>query len=194
MKLGEIADIGTGLVLNRKKADSEKECVKTYDTITLRSIDNEGAFNAQLFEKFESREELSENYISKYGDIVIRLSEPNTAVFISAKYEGLLISSQFCLIRIKGNKFSPEFITWYLNSLYVKKEISKSMIGSALGIIKTGFLNDLEVSEVTLEKQKKIAEIDLLRRREKELSEKLVEEKTKLYEITIKKIFEGAME
>lgn len=191
MKLGEIAEIGTGLVLTRKKAESEKETAKIYNVITLRSINNQGYVDRTLFEIFESREELGDNYISKKGDIIIRLSEPNTAILIGEEDEGLLISSQFCLIRIKGNKFLPEYISWYLNSSYAKKEISKSMIGSTLGIIKTSFLNELEIPKIPMEKQRIITEINLLKKIEKALMEKLIEEKNKLYEITIKKIFEG---
>ncbi len=190
MKLKDIAYIGTGLVLNRKKANKDDEIVKKYKIITLKSINNDGFIEKDLMEEFESKEELSSNYISQKGDIVVRLSEPNTAACIDKECEGVLIPSQFCLIRPNSLEYIPEYIAWYFNSQFVKKEISKAMIGSTLGIIKTGFINELELNKISIDKQKKIVEISLLKKREKELLQKLIKEKEILYETVLNRIYE----
>lgn len=190
MKLKKIAKINTGLVLNRKKAKSKENIAMKYKLITLKSISQIGIIDKNELDKFNSNEILSENYITKFNDVVIRLSEPNTAVFIDKELEGLLIPSQFCLIRVKSDKINPKFLSWYLNSNYVKKEIQKSLIGSAIAIIKTSFLNDLEIRNISLEKQNKIVEINDLKIKEEKLTKKLIEEKNKLYNGLIKKIIE----
>ena len=52
MKLKDIADIGTGLVLNRKKADVDDKNVKKYKMITLKSINSDGFIEKDLMEEF----------------------------------------------------------------------------------------------------------------------------------------------
>ncbi len=190
MKLGKISKINTGLVLNRKKAESEKTAKRKYKLLTLKSIQNNGKIEKESLEEFYSNEVLAENYITSKGDVVIRISEPNTAVFINEDLEGILVPSQFCLIRVEEKKINPEFLVWYLNSEYIKKKIQKSLIGSAIGIIKTSFLNDLEIKIFSIEKQEKIIKINDLKDKEEELLNKLLEEKQKMYSYLTKKIFE----
>lgn len=190
MKLGKISKINTGLVLNRKKSESEETAEKKYSLLTLKSIQNVGKIEKEHLDEFYSTEVLSENYITSKGDVVIRISEPNTAVFINAGLDGILVPSQFCLIRVNEKKINPEFLAWYLNSEYVKKEIQKSLIGSTIGIIKTSFLNELEVKIISIEKQEKIIKINELKNKEEELTKKLIEEKQKMYSYLTKKIFE----
>ena len=62
MKLGNIAEIRTGLVLVRKKASVEYEVKKTYRLITLKNINDKGVFNKEDFEIFESNDELNKEY------------------------------------------------------------------------------------------------------------------------------------
>jgi len=190
LKLGKISKINTGLVLNRKKAESEETAKMKYKLLTLKSIKNNGKIEREYLEKFYSNEVLAENYITSKGDIILRISEPNTAVFINEDLEGILVPSQFCLIKVDEKKINPEFLAWYLNSEYVKKEIQKSLIGSAIGIIKTIFLNELEVKIISMEKQEKIIKITELKEKEEELLNKLIEEKQKMYSYLTKKIFE----
>ena len=64
------------------------------------------------------------------------------------------------------------------------------MVGSTLGIIKTGFINELELNEISIEKQRMIADIALLKKKEKELLQKLIKEKELLYDSVLNKIYE----
>lgn len=189
IKLKEIATINTGLVLSRKRAKKEDEIVKKYHLITLKSFNITGSINSAELDMFKSIEVLPGNYITKSDDIIIRLSEPNTAIYIDKDSEGLLIQSQFCLIRLSSKTVLPEYLAWYLNSRHIKKEINKSLIGSALAIIKTSFLNELKIVETSIEKQRKIIELHKLKRKERELLSSLLTEKDKLYNNMIEKIF-----
>jgi len=89
LKLNEIAAIRTGLVLSRKKAspyDSEK---KYYRQITLKSFSNTITLQDQYFDEFISTEYIDERYISRVGDIVVRLRKPNVAAYIDEKSAGM---------------------------------------------------------------------------------------------------------
>lgn len=189
MKLGEVAEIKTGLVLKRKKATEELSALQKYSALTLKSIKKTGFINTDEFEEFDSSEFLNENYLTKADDIVIRLSEPNTAAYIHDNIENILVPSQFCILRKRSHSFNFEYLAWYLNTEFIKKEIRKASVGSALTIVTTSFLNDLSIDKVPMEKQNKIVEIVRLKNRELNLLETLIIEKEKLYNGSIEKLF-----
>lgn len=188
MKLGEIAEIKTGLVLNRKKADKSEKSIK-YITLTLKSVKKHGFISINELEDFYSWELLNENYLTKTNDIVIRLSEPNTAVYINKDNENILVPSQFCILREKKSAFNFEFLAWYLNSETIKKKLRKVSIGSTLSIVTTSFLNELSIDKIPIEKQALIIKIVKLKNRELNLIEALIDEKEKLYDGLITQVF-----
>lgn len=188
MKLGEITDIKIGLVLSRKKASIKYEVESRYKLITLKNIEENGAFNEEQFETFESNDELDNGYFTEEGDILIRLSHPHTSVYIDKSKSGLLVPSYFAIIKLTTQKFIPEYITWYLNTDKVKKELMKSQTGTAISTTNKSILASLDIDEVPIEKQKKIWEIRELHLREIQLLYKLIEEKKKYYKTITDKL------
>lgn len=180
MKLGEIANIKTGLVLSRKAAISDRG-VEEYKVITFKSLKSEGYLDENEFEDFYSSEGLNDSYITKEGDVVIRLSTPNTAAYIGKELEGAVVSSNFCVIRLIGDSIAPEYLAWYLNSSFVKKQINKELIGSAVPVVKVSFLSELSIEDIPKEKQRKITEINNLYIKEKQLLSTLIREKEIFY-------------
>ncbi|SHJ48134.1 restriction endonuclease subunit S [Tepidibacter formicigenes] len=187
MKLENIAEIRTGLVLSRKKAKSSPE--KIYKILTLKSFEEHGEININELEEFESSELLSPLYLTKKGDVIIRLSSPYTAVYIEENLEGVVIPSLFSVIRLKNNKdILPEFLALYLNSDYGKRHINKFAVGSAISTISTNFLKSFIVKEFSKDIQTRMVEINKLHIREKKLLKNLIEEKETLNKSIINSI------
>lgn len=181
MKLGNIAEIRTGLVLVRKKASVEYEVKKTYRLITLKNINDKGVFNKEDFEIFESNDELNKEYFTEKGDILIRLSAPYTTINIDKKTAGLLVPSYFSIIKLKTQKYIPEYITWYLNSDKVKRELIRSQTGTAMSTTNKTIISSIDIKEVPIEEQEKIAKIHELYLRERNLLNSLIKEKEQYY-------------
>lgn len=181
MKLGEIAEIRTGLVLARKKATVKYEIQNTYKLITLKNIEYNGVFNEGAFEIFESNDELNKEYFTEEGDILIRLSAPYTTIYIDKKREGLLVPSYFSIIRLKTQRFIPEYITWYLNSDKLKRELIRSQTGTAMSTTNNTIISSIDIKVLPIEKQKVIAKIQALYLRERDLLNRLIKEKEKYY-------------
>lgn len=180
MKLMQIAEIRTGLVVARKKATSSP--VKKYKMLTLKSFQDYGYINMDELEEFESIEELSSQYITQIGDVIMRLSYPYTAVYIDKSNEGILISSLFNIIRLRDNNtIKEEFLSLYLNSDHIKKLISKYSIGSAISFIKTSFIKNIKIENIPLDKQEKLIQINKLHIKEVDLLTDLLKEKETLY-------------
>lgn len=188
MKLGEIADIKAGLVLSRKKAKIKYEVKKEYKVLTLKNIEVDGSFNDEEFELFESNDILDSQYFTQAEDILIRLSYPNTVVYIEEKHSGLIIPSYFAVIKITNNNFTPQYIAWYLNTDKVKKELLKSQTGTVISNTNKNILSDLDIKTLSLDQQQKIAKIQKLYWREKGLLNQLISEKEKQYKAISQKL------
>ena len=188
MKLKDIAELQTGLVLNRKQATRPDEVKVKYKQLNLKSVDSSGFINLEMLEDFESKESLKREYFTRKGDIVVRLSYPYTAVIIDEESENLLVPSHFVIIRCDQKIIVPGYLGWLLNSDKMKKKISLSTSTSAFGTIKQSFYSDLEIYSVPTEKQKILSEINRLSVKETMLLTELKDEKQKYYETLISKL------
>ncbi|MBU7008815.1 restriction endonuclease subunit S [Phosphitispora fastidiosa] len=187
-RIGDLASVTTGLVVKRKQAELPEEIVTTYSMLTLKSFEQDGWLNTDELENFESSEHLDHKYLTKEGDIVIRLSHPNTAIIIDHEQEGYIIPSLFAVIRLSTNVLLPEYLSIYLNSNVMKRFYVKGAIGSAIQIIKTSMLKDAVIRFPNLERQVKIVGLCRLIAKEKKLLSELVEEKFRYYNAVINKM------
>lgn len=180
MKLSEIANIRTGLVVARKKATSSP--AKKYKMLTLKSFEDYGYINTNCLEDFKSIEKLPPQYTTHIGDVVMRLSYPYTAVYIDKSNESILIPSLFSVIRLRNeNIIKGEFLALYLNSSHMNKLISKYSIGSAISIIKNSFIKNIQIPNIPICKQEKLIQINKLHLKEVHLLNSLIKEKETLY-------------
>ncbi|MBA1160318.1 restriction endonuclease subunit S [Bacillus licheniformis] len=191
MLLDNIADIKTGIVLTRKKAEIDYNVKAKYRLITLKNINDDGTFNDESIDTFDSNDILSPNYFTEEGDIVIRLSHPHTAVYIEKSHAGLLVPSYFAIIKIDKVKCLPEFIAWYLNTEQVKKELERSQAGSRIPTTNKNVLKMITLQDVPIAKQEALIQLLKLHQREKKLYQMLIDEKEQLFKGITDKIIQG---
>lgn len=181
-RLGELSDVMVGLVLKRKEANSRDTNKVIYKLLTLKSFNSEGWIDKNYLDDFESLEILDERYLSLEDDVIIRLTQPYTAVTITKDFVGCVVPSQFVIVRLLEKRHVPGYLTLYLNSERVKKHIELAATGITVPMIKTGTLRDLEIPILKQEKQKKIAEINKLIIQERHLLYKMIVVKEKYYQ------------
>ena len=188
MKLGNISNIYTGLVMARKKARSALEGDIKYKALALKSFEDGGWLNERGLDEFISYDNLDDKYLTKKDDVIIRLSAPYTSVCIVDSQEGFAIPSNFAVIRINNPSFNPEFVSVFLNMELVLKKLSQSAFGTTIPLIKTSSLKDLDINGLPLDTQKKIVELNKLQIKEKKLLAALMSEKDKLMKSSLNKI------
>ena len=181
MNLSDISHIRTGLVTARKKASVIDKKTFLYKSITLKSFNRNGQVSLENFDEFISKEEIKSDYLTKKNDILVRLREPNIAIYIDRDNTDLLISSLVAIIRVDITKVSSKFLTYYLNSTIVKKASKAHITGTAISMIKTKELENLEIKLPSLEEQKKIVEFLDLTNKEIDLLRSLKNQKEKYY-------------
>ena len=191
MQLGEVAQIKTGLVLSRKKAEIEYDAKATYKLLSLKNISEDGMIVNESFDEFTSNENLDEHYFTEEGDVLMRLSQPFTTVYIDKNYTGLLIPSYFAIIKVNETKVLPQYIAWYLNTKNVKNELERSQAGSRIPSTNQHTIKNIPIVLTSINKQQVLIEFYQLHQREKLLYKKLLEEKELLFQGITQQILGG---
>ena len=182
MLLGDIAQIKTGLVLSRKRADLEYNVKARYKLLSLKNVSEEGIIIDESFDEFISKDTIEGHYFTKEEDILIRLSEPYTAVYISSEYSGLLIPSYFAIIKVRNHSILPQYLAWYLNTNYVKFELERSQFGTRIPSTNQNAIKNIPIKLYPVSKQKMLIELYKLHQKEKLLYKKLMEEKEQFFQ------------
>lgn len=190
MKLQDVASVRSGLVLSRKQA--KEPSAYRYPLINLRCIQQEGAIQLNEADIYEAKEPLKREYLSQSGDLVVRLTAPYTAVLIDDLTSGMVISSNFVVIRIEDKQLMPEYLFWLLNTPKVKRKIYENTTSNMLGAVKAKFFMDFELTLLPAEIQRKIAQLNLLAKKESQLLKELAEEKEKLYSCLMNQAYKRA--
>ena len=186
MKLNKLANVRTGLVLSRKEAKAADKCCE-YRQLNLKAVNDNGTINISETIPYSASEELASNYLTQVGDIIVKTSEPYTAVYITEEYAGFVIPSHFVVVRVDITKALPQYIAWYLNKDRIKKSFSMSCTGM-LKQIKPSIISETEIKLPTIERQRQVVELYDISRKEIELYEKLLEQKKVYYKELINKV------
>ena len=187
MKLGEIASVRSGLVLSRKLA--RENPVQRYRLLNLRSITPEGYIDLKEADVFDAKETLTREYLSQVGDIVIRLSAPYTAVLVDEESEGMVVSSNFVIVRTDPQVLLPDYLYWLLNTSEVKHRMFENSSSNMLGAVKPKFFADYEITPLPIPEQQKIAAINALAKAESKLLRQLANAKEQYYEAILRNTF-----
>ena len=186
MTLGDVAEVRSGLVLARKQAPGISDFA--YKLLTLRSIHPNGYVDVKQLDVFHAAEDLQLCYLSQVGDIVIRLTAPYTAIFVDESTAGMVVSSNFVIIRADRNELLPEYLFWLLNTPKVKRSIYENATSNMLGAVKAKYFSGFELPVLPLAKQQQIADINALALKEAKLLRNLAEQKECYYSFMIDRI------
>jgi restriction endonuclease S subunit len=171
MQLNKIADVRSGLVITRKQATKPEDAVCTYQLLNLKAVTDSGGIDHTALLPFHATEQLADRYLTHAGDIIVRISEPYTAVCITEETAGLLVPSHFVIVRTEPGKALPEYVAWYLNRDRIRKKFRLSCAGVLLQI-KPSTVAEVEIRLPDLAKQQQIVKLNQLAQTELALLEK----------------------
>ena len=150
-ELGDLAfEIISGTVVSRIERKKEKENkVGSVNVLTLKSI-NCGKIESEYLQTIEITKNESNERLTKYGDMIIKMSKPYDSVYIDKEYTDLLVPSFCCLIRgINKEIVDPYYLVGYLNSSFTKEYLTTSNGSSAASLLK---IKDIKKLPVPLQK------------------------------------------
>lgn len=188
VRLDEAAVINTGLVTARKQARGVSDSIIQYKLLNLKAINSKGFIEDSFLDDFGTLEEIKPIYITRMGDIVARLTFPFTAVLIDEMHTGLIVPSHFVVIRTNAKIIIPEYLFWLLNTEKVRQQLQQNISSTMIGTVKPMTYAALNIQQITLEEQRKIADIYLLSKTEMMLLDQLLRQKELYYKTAIDKI------
>lgn len=188
MRLDEAAVINTGLVTARKQAKGVSGSMIQYRLLNLKAINNKGFIEDSLLDDFETLEKIKPIYITQMGDVVVRLTVPFTAVLIDEMHTGMIVPSHFVVIRTNTQIIIPEYLFWLLNTEKIRQHLQQNINSTIIGTVKPMSYASLDIQQITLEEQRKIADIYLLSKKELMLLDRLTKQKELYYKTAIDKI------
>lgn len=184
-KLNEICDIKLGCSLSRvrEKLITDEKNEYKYKILTLKSIQDENEISEEFYDTLVTEKKIKDEFVAKKGDLIVKLRTPIKAIDITNREEGVIIQSLFAIIRVRDeSKVLSEYITIYLNSKEVEKQLFAEIQGTSIMTISTQVLSKIEIEIPDIEKQVEIVKLDKLLKRENKLLELLKEKRKILFE------------
>ena len=180
MKLGELATVRSGLVLSRKQARKGAPVKMRYPLLSFRAIHPNGYIDMEQLDGFDAAEQLSPEYLTQIGDVIIRLTDEASA--------GMVVSSNFVIIRVDRSRLLPGYLVWLINTPKIRKAIYENTSSNMLGAINARFFSEFEIPPLSILQQQKIAELHLLAKKETALLRQLSAEKERYYDLLIRNV------
>lgn len=161
MKIEDIAyKVYSGQIISRVEAKEEvgDEVLEERKVLIPKSISSGRVAHADLG-TVKLKKAVDEDRITRWGDIVMKLSTPYDAAFIEKEDEGLVVPSFCVVIRgINQEIADPEFVTAYLNTDYARELLKATVAGTTIPVLKISDVRQLELPDIELAKQKLIGQ------------------------------------
>ena len=142
----------------------------------------------EQLDDFDAAEQLSPEYLTQVGDVIIRLTSPYTAVLIDEASAGMVVSSNFVIIRVDRSRLLPGYLVWLINTPKIRKAIYENTSSNMLGAINARFFSEFEIPPLSILQQQKISELYLLAKKETALLRRLSAEKERYYNLLIRSV------
>lgn len=194
MTLENIASVTAGQIMTRVTADKDagEQVVESVKVLVPKAIVSgvivkEDLGNAELGKKID------EEKYTQEGDVVIKLSTPYDAAYVGEENAGIAIPSFCAAIRIiDDDKMDARYLTAFLNSSYVRDELTAKVVGSTRPMIKITDIRALEVPELNMKDMKDIGKAFVLSGLKKATLQEMIDNETKLMEnVVLASIKEG---
>jgi restriction endonuclease S subunit len=194
MTLENIASITVGQIMPRVTADKENgdKVIETVKVLMPKAISSGVIVKADLGETALGKKIDDDKYTHE-GDVVIKLSTPYDAAYVTAEDAGIVVPSFCAAIRITDKKkMDAGYLSAFLNSSYVRDELAAKVVGSARPMIKVTDIRALKIPELEKNDMEDIGRAFILSGRKKATLREMIDNETELMEnIVLASIKEG---
>lgn len=117
-----------------------------------------------------SRDKVIEKYGVQTGDVLfLSRGAQLFATAVEPEIQATIATSYFFILRVRGETIAPGYLAWFMNHQRFQSRLAPFHQGSHIKTVSRTDLQDLEIKVPSLETQRKIAELQNLRRREMKL-------------------------
>ena len=166
MKLEDYAEVIVGQIMTRVTADGD-DVGKTIRVLSPKAI-SDGVINLDDVGSAVITKEIDNDKFTREGDVVIKLSTPYDAAYITAETAGLAIPSFCAIIRSNGSRIDAKYLSAFLNSRYVRGQLTAKVSGGVRPMVKVTDIRSLELPNISEVDMKDIGEAFMLSGKKKE--------------------------
>lgn len=193
MKLKEVAKITVGQIMPRVSAENknEEEIIGTVNVLAPKAI-SDGIIVKENLGELQICKKIDEEKFTKEGDVVVKLSTPYDATYVTKENEGLAVPSFCAIIRVKEDKLDAKYLSAFFNTEYVREILKSKVMGSIRPMVKVSDLRNLDIPYVSEEDMADIGQAYILSGKKKSILSDMIETETKIMaNIVLKSIKKG---
>lgn len=195
MKLKEVAKITVGQIMPRVSAENknEEEIIGTVNVLAPKAI-SDGIIVKENLGELQICKKIDEEKFTKEGDVVVKLSTPYDATYVTKENEGLAVPSFCAIIRVKEDKLDAKYLSAFFNTEYVREILKSKVMGSIRPMVKVSDLRNIDIPYVTEEDMADIGQAYILSGKKKSILSDMIETETKIMENIVLKSIKKGME
>ena len=195
MKLKEVAKITVGQIMPRVSAENknEEEIIGTVNVLAPKAI-SDGIIVKENLGELQICKKIDEEKFTKEGDVVVKLSTPYDATYVTKENEGLAVQSFCAIIRVKEDKLDAKYLSAFFNTEYVREILKSKVMGSIRPMVKVSDLRNLDIPYVSEEDMADIGQAYILSGKKKSILSDMIETETKIMENIVLKSIKKGME
>ena len=170
MKLKKLAIVISGYH-SRAKIESLED--GSHSLLQARDVDGERLiYQTDTLIRFNPDLSSADGTLKKNDILFMARGSRNYSILLTEIPDTTLAAACFFIVRVSNEKLLPAYLAWYLNR--------HSGRGVHMPVVRRSVLENLDIPFPNLVIQKKIVELEALRRQEAELTNRLVEKRKQL--------------
>jgi len=189
-KLGQVADIQIGYQVTGK---INPDPAGTHRLVQTSDVDRDGGINWGALAPFTPMRKGTDRYMLRDGDVLfLAKGARRTAALVSNPLPHALAVSTFFILRVREDAdVLPGYLAWYLNTAACDDLAAFERTGVTIPFIPKLGLANLCVPLPDHATQQRVAALDFLARREKQLTLDLLEQRARLVNMVTRRAVAG---
>ncbi len=180
-RLEDLADVIVGQIMTRVSSkDGEGKDIR----VLVPGAVGRGYIQEKSLGTNNIIKKLDDKFISKAGDIVMKLTAEYDAAMIDESQTGIAISSFICVIRAK-DRIDSRYLCAVLNSEYAKSKLRSKAEGAIRPMLKASDIKGLEIPLIGREEQENIGKAFELSIRKRCLLQEMIKTETDIMEAIV---------
>lgn len=147
-----------GQITSRIQADEKKNDVTigNIQVIPPKAIKGGALVKEELYD-ISYKTEFDEKKLTKAGDVVVKLSTPYDAAYVTKDDEGFLITSFCIIVRNTGKEVDSEYLAAFFNSDVYLNQAMNMVSGATMPMLTLGKIKDIEINVLPKDDQEQVA-------------------------------------
>ena len=162
VQLDSIASIRMGLTLRGRDA-TRSVASGSYRLVRIGNVSQDGTWLNEEFSCIEPSENIREDQFLQNGDVLFpNRGNRTTAIVYRLDMPQAIAGAQFFVLRPDQSKVLPEYLAWFLRTEEAARYFDERRKGTYVPIIQRSDLAELKIALPSLDKQRKIVDVDAL--------------------------------